>query len=121
MTRVSRYNTATEAPITASKVPLHSPIAELSHGINNSVFYFLPIWLVFSNPVTNDRHHENVKKLRETLERLLRKHLDEKNEFKFWCEARLGRLAWRASEVDLHKRIKLSDVSKHYDKEFYTR
>ena len=69
----------------------------------------------------NDRHHKNVKKLREALKPLLRKHLDEKNEFKFWCEARLGRLAWRASEADLHERIKLSDVSKHYDKEFYTR
>ena len=37
-TRVSRYNSATEAPITASKVPMHSPSLKLSRGMNNSIF-----------------------------------------------------------------------------------
>ena len=53
--RVSRYNSETEAPITASKVPLYSPSLKLSHGMNNSVFKFCAIFQVFQNRVTNLR------------------------------------------------------------------
>ena len=54
---------------------------------------------------------------------ILRDHLAKKHKFEFWCEARLGRLAWRASDNDSHKRseIVLRDVCKSKDKEFYTR
>ena len=48
-TRVSRYNSATEAPITASKVPMHSPTLKLSRGMNNSIFQFCAISQFFQN------------------------------------------------------------------------
>ena len=71
----------------------------------------------------NDRHQENVRMLRESLKPHLKKHLDEKNKFTFWCEACLGRFVWRANEADLHRKIELRDdiVCDHREKEFYTR
>ena len=68
-----------------------------------------------------DRHHQNVCELKEKLKTILGDNLIVRHEFKFTCEARLGRLAWRSSEADLHKGITLSGVCVHRYKEFYTR
>ena len=71
------------------------------------------------------RKHEskNVCELRKTLEPILRDKLKKEPKINYWCEARLGRLVWRAGEGELHKKLDLSDVcsTKESDKEFYTR
>ena len=62
----------------------------------------------------NSAHHMNVCELREILEAHLRFN---HKPFKFWCEARLGRLVSRTSEDVIH----LRDVSESSYMEFYTR
>ena len=65
-----------------------------------------------------DKHHKNIVELKEQLEPLLRGRLTRQHSFVFSCEARLGRLAWRASEIEGNS---LSDVCIYRNKEFYTR
>ena len=58
--------------------------------------------------------------LRENLEPLLRENLTKEHKFKFWCEARLGRLV--SSEKKRFDLIRLGDVCEpSCKKEFYTR
>ena len=68
-----------------------------------------------------DRHHKNICELKEKLEPILGDNVIIRHEFKFSCEARLGRLAWRVSEFDLRKSLIVSDACVHRNKEFYTR
>ena len=69
----------------------------------------------------NYRHHTNVSELRRILEPLLKKRLKQ-GEFKFWCEVRLGRLAWKTTKASENcGRICLNNICELFKKEFYTR
>ena len=43
-----------------------------------------------------DKHHKNIVELKEQLEPVLQDRLTRQHSFAFSCEARLGRLTWRA-------------------------
>ena len=59
--------------------------------------------------------------MESTLRRLLQASLQKiGGGFNFRCEARLGKVVWRASKSDLDRQFCIRDITKH-DKEFYTR
>ena len=67
------------------------------------------------------KNQENLEQLKKELEILLMTCFEKQSEYQLWCEARFGKVDWRASEDDLKRNLTVKDISSLRKREFYTR